>query len=65
MNNLQNKMMSGESSQSKLLLDLIDSKERDQLLRNILRFHLKMHFPLFKIDKYSFSEVPLSFILKI
>lgn len=65
MNNLVNKTMSGESLPSKSLSDLIDSKERDLLRRNILRFHLRMLFPLFRIDRSSFIEVLHSFILMI
>ena len=65
MNNLVNKTMSGKSLLSKLPLDSIDSKERDLLRRNILRFHLRMLFPLFRIDRSSFTEVLHSFILMI
>ena len=55
-NNSMNKTTSGESFRSKLRLALTDSKERDQPRRNILRFHLKMLFLLFKTDKYSCTE---------
>ena len=61
-NNSMSKMMSGESFPNKLHLVLTDSKERDQPRRNILRFHLKMLFLLFKTDKYSSTEDLHSFI---
>jgi len=65
MNNLVNRTMSGESLLSKSPSDLIDSKGRDLLRRNILRFHLRMLFPLFRIDRFSFIEVLHLFTLMI